>query len=106
MADKLQSDWHNEMGGSVDDLCCHFRQVSDQAYSSGDTKLARLRDADLLTWGRTFLPDHFRLPPSRMHRWLAEQLDGAAANRGLKLNVVGPRGSAKSTVATLAFVLR
>ncbi len=26
--------------------------------------------------------------------------------RGIKLNVVGPRGSAKSTVTTLAFVLR
>jgi predicted phage terminase large subunit-like protein len=63
-------------------------------------------DADLLTWGRTFLSEHFRLPPSQMHRWLAEQLDAMPNVRGRKLNVVGPRGSAKSTVTTLAFVLR
>ena len=32
---------------------------------------------DLLAWGRKYLPDHFRRPPSNMHRWLAEQLDAA-----------------------------
>jgi predicted phage terminase large subunit-like protein len=63
-------------------------------------------DSDLLSWSRTFLPDHFRLPASQMHRWLAEQLDAMLRNRGAKLNVTGPRGSAKSTVTTLAYVLR
>ncbi|HTQ40326.1 MAG TPA: hypothetical protein VMJ32_14975 [Pirellulales bacterium] len=59
-----------------------------------------------MTWSRSFLPDHFRLPPSTMHIWLAEQLDAMRTNRGIKLNVAGPRGSAKSTVTTLAYVLR
>jgi predicted phage terminase large subunit-like protein len=67
---------------------------------------APINNADILDWGLTFLPDHFRLPPSQMHRWLAEQLDAMPTVRGAKLNVVGPRGSAKSTVTTLAFVLR
>ena len=59
-----------------------------------------------------FLAEHFRLPPSQMHRWLAEQFDdarrlpGEFPRTGKKLNVVGPRGSAKSTLSTLAFVLR
>ena len=61
---------------------------------------------DLLAWGRRFLPDHFRLPPSRMHQWLARRLDAMRHERGRKLNVLGPRGGAKSTVATLAYVLR
>ena len=41
-----------------------------------------------------------------MHRWLAEQLDAALAERGTKLNVLGPRGGAKSTIGTLALPLR
>ena len=41
-----------------------------------------------------------------MHLWLGEQLDRAIEVRGTKLNLIGPRGSAKSTIATLAYVLR
>ncbi len=60
----------------------------------------------LLAWGQRYLPEHFQKPPSPMHRWLAEQLENMAAHRGSKLNVLGPRGAAKSTLVTLAFVLR
>lgn len=60
----------------------------------------------LLGWGRHYLPHHFVHPPSIMHLELARLLDEADAARGLKLNVVGPRGGAKSTVGTLAWVLR
>ncbi len=72
-------------------------------------RLDRLETAPpegLLDWGRAYLPTHFRRAPSKMHAWLAEQLDGLAATRGYKLNVIGPRGGAKSTVVTLAHVLR
>lgn len=68
--------------------------------------LATDRTIDLLTWAQTHLPDHFRLPPSGMHRWLAGELDDMDRQRGRKINVLGPRGGAKSTVATLAYVLR
>jgi len=61
---------------------------------------------DLLTWGRRYLARHFRLPPSGLHRWMAEHLDAARRTRGTKLNVLGPRGAAKSTLGTLAFPLR
>jgi predicted phage terminase large subunit-like protein len=61
---------------------------------------------DLLTWGRKYLPDHFTRPPSLLHRWLAKQLDAMGSSRGVKLNVLGPRGGAKSTIGTLAFPLR
>ena len=74
-------------------------------------QLDRIRSGDLapndvLEWGRTFLPEHFRLPPSRMHRWMAKRLEEMRTQRGIKLNVLGPRGAAKSTIATLALVLR
>lgn len=61
---------------------------------------------DLLAWGQKYLPDHFRLPPSLMHRWLADRLDASHQSRGTKINVLGPRGGAKSTIGTLALPLR
>jgi hypothetical protein len=59
-----------------------------------------------LEWGRTYLPHHFIRPPSRMHEWLGAQLDAFQLARGLKVNVIGPRGHAKSTIATMCYVLR
>jgi predicted phage terminase large subunit-like protein len=41
-----------------------------------------------------------------MHHWLGRQLDRFARYRGQKLNVLAPRGAAKSTIAALAFPLR
>jgi predicted phage terminase large subunit-like protein len=63
-------------------------------------------DEGLLVWGSKMLPAHFRRPPSTMHRWLAGQLDGLQGCRGMKINIIGPRGGAKSTLVTLAYVLR
>ncbi len=60
----------------------------------------------LLDWARTYLPHYFTRPPSAMHVWLAEQFDQMEHKRGGKLNVIGPRGSAKSTLASLAWPLR
>ncbi len=62
--------------------------------------------AGLLAWSAKYLPDHFARSPSDMHRWLAKHLDRAMQRKGTKLNVLGPRGGAKSTIATLAFPLR
>ncbi|MCS7237916.1 MAG: phage terminase large subunit [Thermoguttaceae bacterium] len=60
---------------------------------------------DLLAWAGHYLPEAFSLPPSPMHRWLAAQLLWLVDHRGSRLNVLAPRGSAKSTLATFAFPL-
>jgi len=60
----------------------------------------------LLAWGHRYLPDHFTRSASIMHRWLGGQLDRMGRRRGFKLNVLGPRGAAKSTIAALAYPLR
>ena len=67
---------------------------------------ARNGGAGLLDWGRKYLPHHFTQPPSIMHRWLTRQLDSMWHARRTKLNVLGPRGGAKSTIGTLAYPLR
>lgn len=59
-----------------------------------------------LEWGRRYLPAHFSRPPSRMHQWLGRRLDALQKDRGTKINVIGPRGGAKSTIGTLCYVLR
>jgi len=61
---------------------------------------------DLIAWSRFFLPDHFTRPPSSMHGWLGGQLDWSVCRRGRKVNLLAPRGAAKSTVAALAYPLR
>ncbi len=60
----------------------------------------------LLDWAARYLPAHFKLAPSAMHRWLDVQIEQGRRARGRKLNVIGPRGAAKSTVASLACPLR
>lgn len=65
-----------------------------------------VRALPLLSWGVRFLPHYFRHAPSALHRLVEDHFARSASERGLKLNVVGPRGGAKSTVGTLAWVLR
>ncbi|MCG8449870.1 MAG: phage terminase large subunit, partial [Pirellulales bacterium] len=61
---------------------------------------------DTLTWGRRYLSSYFRNAPSEMHRWLGQKLDAIHETRGAKINVIGPRGGAKSTIGTLCYALR
>jgi predicted phage terminase large subunit-like protein len=85
------------------------RRLSEQAAEpavrrSADAPVAPPRTT--LAWGRRLLPRHFIKPASAMHEWLGSQLDAFQRQRGMKVNVIGPRGSAKSTIATLCYVLR
>src|SRR5690606_12774949 len=63
-------------------------------------------DLDLLAWGRRHLPHYFLRAPSQMHEWLGAQLSDLHTRRGTKINVLGPRGGAKSTLGTVCYVLR
>lgn len=82
----------------------------------------------VLTWGRALLPAHFggtdepstmtpadgsasragldQAAPAEMHRWLSQELQRLERDRGRRINVIGPRGHAKSTIVTLAYVLQ
>ncbi len=87
------------------DLLDTFATALDQRFQQS----ARVPNADrlgLLEWGRTMLAEHFSRPPSLMHRWLGQRLDALRHDRGRRINLIGPRGAAKSTIGTLAYVLR
>ena len=62
-------------------------------------------ESSLLNFARSYLPAHFRLEPSGMHREVAVMLERAAIDRGARLAIAAPRGHAKSTVVCLAYVL-
>jgi hypothetical protein len=59
----------------------------------------------LEAFARRYLAAHFPQPLSRFHRWLVPELDGLHGRRGSRLDVVAPRGSAKSTWASFAYPL-
>lgn len=80
--------------------------LEDRVANVDNSAAGRRRAAPLLAWGRHYLARHFTRPPSAMHRWLEAQLEPARHDRGLRLNAVGPRGGAKSTIGTLALPLR
>ncbi len=74
--------------------------------NTATTSPNKLSFPSLISWAQYFLSHHLVFPPSPMHEWLAHQLDHAQKTRGQKMNVLAPRGSAKSTIVTLAYVLR
>ena len=69
-------------------------------------KLGKDGPLETLAWGREFLAAHFAKPASRMHEWLSQELAALQSERGHKINLIGPRGGAKSTIGTLAYVLQ
>ena len=68
--------------------------------------LAVDRSAELLKWSRNYLPHYFTKRPSEMHIWLAERAHHGRMHRGAFVNLVGPRGGAKSTVGNTANIVR
>lgn len=65
----------------------------------------RVKFAGLQAWSRHYLPVNFSKPASAMHLWLFERCDEMSKTRGNRVNVIGPRGGAKSTIGTTAYVL-
>ena len=56
-------------------------------------------------WARQHLPGYFSRPFSLFHHWLSGALRDLHRQRGTRLALVAPRGSAKSTWVSLAYPL-
>lgn len=59
----------------------------------------------LAEWARYYLPGYFPVAPSSFHRWLTAELGSLHQRRGTRLNVLAPRGAAKSTWSSFAYPL-
>jgi predicted phage terminase large subunit-like protein len=86
------------------------RQLQKGLSAAGGSRLATNRrprePLPTLEWGRKYLAAHFVKPPSAMHLWLGDRLSEMLTHRGRKVNLIGPRGGAKSTIGTLCHVLQ
>ncbi len=82
-----------------------FDEMADR-YQAADGAQRAAEYSRLLDWGRHYLPAHFQRPSSAMHQWLESALAACSQSRGGRVNLIGPRGHAKSTLATLAYVLK
>lgn len=60
----------------------------------------------LLAWSQHYFPHRFTIAPSIFHQELSADLDRISEQRGQKLCRIAPRGSAKSTLSTLASALK
>lgn len=92
---------------SLENFIRRFRPVFAKAHG----KARRLEngvgdDGSLESWCFAFLPEYFSRAPSLMHRWMFRTLEHFSLNRGSRLNLLAPRGNAKSTIGTLAYPLR
>lgn len=71
--------------------------------SARDRRQARLH---LIEWAKKFLPHYLGDSTTDLHRWIADWCDRSVDERNLKVNLLGPRGAAKSVYVTTAHVLR
>ncbi len=73
------------------------RQISDLRRKTGLTSP--------LAFAQAYLSAHLKLEPSRMHRALFAMLLDVSHQRGARLAIAAPRGHAKSTIVSLAYIL-
>lgn len=65
----------------------------------------RLAAQSPFAFAKIYLANHFKLPPSRMHRELFQLLQQLRVQRGRRIAIAAPRGHAKTTVVGLAHIL-
>ena len=73
------------------------KQISDLRRKTGLTSP--------LAFAQAYLSAHLKLEPSRMHRELFAMLLDVSHQRGARLAIAAPRGHAKSTIVSLAYIL-
>lgn len=78
----------------------------EQLVSQGISLVRRqMASKSPIAFGRVYLQHHFEVEPSVMHIEVDELLAATGAARGARIAIAAPRGHAKSTLVTLAYVL-
>lgn len=70
------------------------------------TRAPTVVEGGLRAWARRYLSHYLQQPESPFHVWLCGELDRIRAERGQTLDVIAPRGSAKSTWCITAYALQ
>ncbi len=77
---------------AVNEFCS---QLADR-FKRERTRLSSDRES-LYAWGKKFCPQYFFRPCSQLHIDLDEILESCKGERGKRVNIVAPRGNAKTT---------
>lgn len=96
---------NREIAGSVYELKLAAARAEQQLAASLSQHRRAIGAASFVGFCKMYLASHFKLPPSRMHVELSAVLQTLKDKRGQRLALAAPRGHAKSTVLSLAFVL-
>jgi hypothetical protein len=75
------------------------------APGQGPAKVKKSR-LKLLDWAKKFLPHYLGDSTTDLHLWVCDWCDRSVENRDTKINLMGPRDTAKSVYVTTAHVLR
>jgi predicted phage terminase large subunit-like protein len=86
-------------------LLCLERRFAAQSGIRGSPSAAACPLLELAAWAPQYLHAYFTRPFSLFHHWLARHLQDLHTRRGSRWALVAPRGSAKSTWASLAYPL-
>lgn len=78
-----------------------IKKLSDRVRNEQRARTLR----SLRAFGLLYLPHYLDKPPSRMHEELYALLQQLPERRGARIAIAAPRGSAKSTLVSLLFVL-
>lgn len=79
------------------------RRIRRLKQQQADQQQAQKTGLPLIQWAQRFLENYLSCDLSELHTYLAGQLDRLTSERNGRLNVVAPRGSAKSTWSTFAW---
>lgn len=84
-----------------------MNKANDGARQAARRQISALRrktgEQSILAFAKAYLPAHFKLAPSPMHKELFVDLQNASRQRGARLAIAAPRGHAKSTIVSLAY---
>lgn len=87
--------------GLAADALLQFEMALRRTAATASTPTER----DLIAWAEQYLPTYIQSKPTALHRWLSDELSQMVERRGTNLDVIAPRGSAKSTWVSIVYVL-
>lgn len=82
----------------------HLGLFGDDRSSSAGTGPGSSPPSQFQAWKAKYLQHYFSVAPSQFHKWLSPELSTFHTKRGQRMNILAPRGAAKTT-ELMAYVL-
>lgn len=90
--------------GATDDLRQKLAQMQALGDAGRETRIAQAK-RDFAVFCRLYFPHYMEKPVNTLHRWIFTAASGWAASSGSRVNVIAPRGYAKTTYCVRLYLL-